>query len=329
MTDVRAAAERLRTFVRDYDEYFADNVRKEYAAQVRDDVALLIAEHPCPDNDIAAGRVESFDSMDALIDNLHQPQPSQEPELTDDWDGWDDDKLAVALYQSVNMTPGQAVCCAMIARLELEREGWKQPDQSCGVGCEGTQSAPAEPQGTAAAQPQPTSELPDGLLAESIEQATRGETTLMGLLLKYSRLFAGFGLREFAERCGVSPSNYYEAEHGSYDLTEDEAERVLNTLEAARKSRLTPAAEVEYLSVTALAAKHPNLHEYISQIETELTTLRQRAEAAERRAVKYVIAAECIVKGTDSGCMASTDEKEPSVGRGVRLLREALAGEKA
>lgn len=81
----------------------------------------------------------------------------------------------------------------------------------------------------------PLSEESARLLAESIEQATRGETTVMGLLLKYARLFAGFGMREFAKQCGVLPSKYSDAEDGEYDLSADECERVLNRLEARRK----------------------------------------------------------------------------------------------
>jgi hypothetical protein len=65
------------------------------------------------------------------------------------------------------------------------------------------------------------------------------------LLLKYSRLFAGFGLREWAKRCGVSPSSYCDAENGDGDLSEDEAERVLNTLEAERKKQCHPAPASE------------------------------------------------------------------------------------
>lgn len=59
---------------------------------------------------------------------------------------------------------------------------------------------------------------------------------------------------------------------------------IIDSLPRGGWSRLTPAnAEIEHLSVTELAAKHPNLHEYVSQIEAELTTLRQQLEAAEDR----------------------------------------------
>lgn len=57
----------------------------------------------------------------------------------------------------------------------------------------------------------------------------------LGWLAKTARLAAGWGLREFAELCGIEPSRYCDFEHGRAKLTDEQWAKLVVAYESKRE----------------------------------------------------------------------------------------------